>query len=75
MPKLTIDEEIAFDELDETHPEAAEIFRECWPLLSEKQREQFARFAERLAAIPHELKPTDEQLQCMLDTDTDFPLN
>jgi hypothetical protein len=75
MSKLTDDEEDALAEFARTDPEAAEIFRECWADMSDEGRERFTRFAERLAGLPPGLKPTQKQLDRMVDSDSDFPLN
>lgn len=75
MSNLTDDEEDALAEFAKTDPEAAEIFRECWADLFDEGGERFTRFAERLAGLPLGLKPTQEQLDRMVDSDFHYPLN
>jgi hypothetical protein len=44
-------------------------------MMSDEGRERFVRFAERLAKLPPGLDPTKEQLDHMVETDSDFPLH
>lgn len=75
MRPITAEEEAVIAEMAETDPEAAETIRECWAMMSDEGRERFVRFAERLAKLPHDLDPTEEQLEHMVKNDSDIPLH
>jgi len=75
MRVLTDEEEEIFDRMAEYDPDAAATMRECWAVMSDEGREKFVRFAERLARLPAGLDPTKEQLDRMVESDSDFPLH
>lgn len=69
------DDLLSFADFPDLDPDHAAIMDDAWRVMSGEQRERFVRFAERLAALPKGLHPSQAQFQSMWENDSEFPFN